>query len=138
LTEYEINISSDPNNLITIEEFVNYVGMEASLNEEKRSNLLLCVSEAVTNAIVHANKQDPGKIVDVKAVLNEKYLTFYIKDQGVGFNPAEVPDPTAPENLMKDHGRGLFLMKMYLHELRYNITPTGTETILVMERNTEQ
>lgn len=138
MTEYEINISSDPNNLITIEEFVNYVGMEASLNEEKRSNLLLCVSEAVTNAIVHANKQDPGKIVDVKAVLNEKYLTFYIKDQGVGFNPAEVPDPTAPENLMKDHGRGLFLMKMYLHELRYNITPTGTETILVMERNTEQ
>lgn len=138
MTEYDINIQSDPNNLITVEEFVNYVGTEASLSEEKLSNLLLCVSEAVTNAIVHANKLDPEKVVNIRAEFNDEFLTFIIKDEGIGFNPDAVPDPTEPENLMKDHGRGLFLMRTYLHELRYNITPTGTETILVMQRNTKE
>ncbi|HOJ19315.1 MAG: ATP-binding protein [Ignavibacteriales bacterium] len=135
MQEYEINIKSDPNNLITVEEFVNYVGIEASLSEEKLSSLLLCVSEAVTNAIVHANHQDPEKDVDIIAEVDEEFLTFRVKDRGTGFNPEEVPDPTAPENLLKDHGRGLFLMRTYLHELRYNITPEGTETVLVMKRN---
>lgn len=138
MTEYDINIQSDPNNLITVEEFVNYVGTEASLSEEKLSNLLLCVSEAVTNAIIHANKLDPEKVVNIRAELNDEFLTFIIKDEGIGFNPDAVPDPTEPENLMKDHGRGLFLMRTYLHELRYNITPTGTETILVMRRNSKK
>jgi len=138
LTEYDINIQSDPNNLITVEEFVNYVGTEAFLSEEKLSNLLLCVSEAVTNAIIHANKLDPEKVVNIRAELNDEYLTFIIKDEGIGFNPDAVPDPTEPENLMKDHGRGLFLMRTYLHELRYNLTPTGTETILVMRRNAKE
>ncbi|MHC1737956.1 MAG: ATP-binding protein [Ignavibacteriaceae bacterium] len=138
MTEYDINIQSDPNNLITVEEFVNYVGTEASLSEEKLSNLLLCVSEAVTNAIIHANKLDPEKVVNIRAELNDEFLTFIIKDEGVGFNPDTVPDPTEPENLMKDHGRGVFLMRTYLHELRYNITPTGTETILVMRRNSKK
>lgn len=138
MTEYDINIQSDPNNLITVEEFVNYVGTEAFLSEEKLSNLLLCVSEAVTNAIIHANKLDPEKVVNIRAELNDEYLTFIIKDEGIGFNPDAVPDPTEPENLMKDHGRGLFLMRTYLHELRYNLTPTGTETILVMRRNAKE
>lgn len=138
MTEFEIYIQSDPNNLITVEEFVNYMGTEASLGEEKLSNLLLCVSEAVTNAIIHANKLDPEKVVNIRAELDDEFLTFIVKDEGIGFNPDAVPDPTEPENLMKDHGRGLFLMRTYLHELRYNITPAGTETILVMRRNSKK
>ena len=49
-----------------------------------------------------------------------------------GFDPSKVPDPTSPENLLKDSGRGLYLMKIYSDELKFNVTPAGTETLLIL------
>jgi len=131
--EYNLIIESDPNNLITVEEFVNYIAMDAGISENKISNLLLCITEAVTNAIIHANKKDITKKVEIRAFVNSEQLEIIVKDEGEGFNPDDIPDPTAPENLLKDHGRGLYLMRIYLDELKYNITPSGTETILILK-----
>jgi serine/threonine-protein kinase RsbW len=86
----------------------------------------------VTNAIIHANKCDETKMVQMNVTKDGNKLIISIKDEGKGFDPAKVPDPTAPENLLKDSGRGLYLMKIYMDELKYNITPTGTETILIL------
>lgn len=127
-----LEIESNPNNLITVEEFVNYFSKELNLDESKLSGLLLAVTEAVTNAIIHANKCDETKKVQMNVTKNENKLIITIKDEGKGFDPSKVPDPTAPENLLKDSGRGLYLMKIYTDELKYNITPTGTETILIV------
>ncbi|MGD1006761.1 MAG: ATP-binding protein, partial [Ignavibacteriaceae bacterium] len=55
-----------------------------------------------------------------------------IKDEGAGFDPQNIPDPTEPENLLKDSGRGLYLMKIYMDEVKFNVTPEGMETILVL------
>lgn len=129
---YHLEIESDPNNLITVEEFINYIAVEINLNPEKFSGLLLAVTEATTNAIIHANKKDISKLVTIDASFINNRLTLSIKDEGVGFDPSSVPDPTEPENLLKDSGRGLYLMKIYADELKYNITPTGTEAILVL------
>lgn len=127
---YSIEINSDPQNLITVEEFVSLLSTEANLNPDRLAGLLIAVTEATTNAIIHANKKDPEKIVTISAIIDDDYLTITVKDQGTGFDPEKIPDPTAPENLMKDSGRGLYLMRVYAEELKYNLTPDGTETIL--------
>ena len=129
---YEIEIESDPNNLITIEEFVNYFAKDLGLTEEQLSVLLLAVTEAATNAIIHANKCDVSKLVKIHAQIENSKLIVKVKDEGKGFDPATLPDPTRPENLLKDSGRGVYLMKVYMDEVKYNKTPSGLETILVL------
>jgi len=130
---YHLEIESDPNNLITIEEFVNYFAMDLNLGEEKLSALLLSVTEAVTNAIKHGNKGDKSKIVTIDVNVLSETLQIIVKDQGQGFDPSLVPDPTEPDNLLKDSGRGLYLMKVYMSDLRFNITPYGTEAIIELK-----
>ncbi len=127
-----LEVESNPNNLIIVEEFVNYFSKELNLDESKLAGLLLAVTEAVTNAIIHANKCDESKKVKINVQKDGNKLIVIVKDEGKGFDPAKVPDPTQPENLLKDSGRGLYLIRVYMDDLKYNITPTGTETILIL------
>jgi serine/threonine-protein kinase RsbW len=131
-TKYYIEIESDPNNLITVEEFVNYFAKDLGLNEEQLATLLLAVTEATTNAIIHANKCDKTKLVKVDVNVQNSKLIIKVIDEGTGFDPSEIPDPTKPENILKDSGRGMYLMRVYMDDLKYNVTPDGTETILTM------
>jgi len=130
---YHLEIESNPNNLITVEEFVNYFAIDLGLDKERVAALLLAVTEATTNAIIHANKCDVNKLVTVDVHVEKTKITIKITDEGEGFDPSEIPDPTQPENLLKDSGRGVYLMRVYMDELYYNITPTGTETILTLK-----
>jgi serine/threonine-protein kinase RsbW len=135
LTEpkYYLEIESTPNNLITVEEFVNYFSVELGLDREKINGLLLAVTEATTNAIIHGNKNNKLKMVRIYVFVDGPIVTIKIKDEGKGFDPSIVPDPTDPENLLKDSGRGLYLMRVYMDGLTYNHTPEGTETILTLK-----
>ena len=129
---YTLEVESNPNNLITVEEFVNYFAKDIGIPEARMNGLMLSVTEATTNAIIHANKCDETKLVKITAKVHEGKLIVTIIDEGVGFDPLKIPDPTEPENLLKDSGRGVYLMKFYMDDLKYNLTPTGTETILVL------
>jgi serine/threonine-protein kinase RsbW len=131
--QYHLEIESDPKNLITVEEFINYFSKDLNIDEEKMSGLMLAITEATTNAIIHANKNDPNKLVQIDVRVDGENLVISIKDEGKGFDPEKVPDPTEPENLMKDSGRGLYLMRVYMDDLKYNFTPTGMETILTVK-----
>ena len=130
---YKIEISSDPANLITIEEFINYIAVETNLPEARLPGILLAVTEATTNAIIHANKKDVNKKVVIEVVDNQSEVMIMVTDEGSGFDPDKIPDPTQPENLLKDSGRGLYLMRVYADELKYEISPAGTKTILVIK-----
>lgn len=130
---YHLEIESNPNNLITVEEFVNYFAADLGIGQDKIPALLLAITEATTNAIIHANKCLPEKNVNINVNVEDGILIIKVKDRGEGFDPTSVPDPTEPENLLKDSGRGLYLMRIYMDELSYNVTPTGTETILKMK-----
>ncbi len=131
--KYYLEIESSPNNLITVEEFVNYFSVELGLDQEKINGLLLSITEATTNAIIHGNKNNKLKLVRISVFVENSTLTVKIKDEGKGFDPLIVPDPTDPENLLKDSGRGLYLMRIYMDGLSYNYTPEGTETILTLK-----
>ena len=84
--------------------------------------------EAVNNAIVHGNKYDEKKFVNIYILLENNLLKVTIEDQGAGFKPSEVPDPTEPENLENVNGRGVFLMKNLADELEFN--KKGNKVIL--------
>ena len=130
--KYHLEIDSDPNNLITVEEFVNYFCKDIKLPESKLPNVLLAVTEATTNAIIHANKCDHSKKVTVDAAVEDSRLVVRVKDEGQGFDPRTIPDPTEPENLLKDSGRGVYLMKVYMDNLEFNRTASGTEIVLTL------
>lgn len=130
--KFSLEIESDPNNLLTVEEFVNYFAREIGIKEEKISGLILSVTEATTNAIIHGNKKNTGKKVKIDVSAEGHILKITVKDEGIGFDPSLIPDPTKPENLLKDSGRGLYLMKVYMDDIKFKITPEGTETILVL------
>jgi serine/threonine-protein kinase RsbW len=132
-SNYYLEIESSPNNLIIVEEFVNYFAVDIGLDEEKINGLLLAVTEATTNAIIHGNKNNSLKLVKIYVTVEKSFLTIKIKDEGNGFDPSIVPDPTNPENLLKDSGRGLYLMRVYMDEMSINVTPEGTETILKLK-----
>ncbi len=131
VVRYSFEIQSIPENLNKVHELIEKFGEENSLNEDKLHEVQLCVSEATTNAIFHANKLNPDKTVTITLTLSSDELTIVIKDQGPGFDPAKIPNPTNPENLLKDSGRGLYLMQIYSKSLEYVNTGSGTETILV-------
>ena len=131
--KYHLEIESDPNNLITVEEFVNYFCKDVNLPDEKLANIFLAVTEATTNAIIHANKCDTNKIVTIDAYVENSKLIIKIKDEGEGFEPGNIPDPTEPENLLKDSGRGIYLMRVYMDDMKYIRTSSGMELIFTVD-----
>jgi len=106
-----INIASIPSNLRVVERMVDEISSEESLNQDIYGKVLIATVEAVNNAIIHGNKSDPQKYVDVSFMKNEKHLEIIVEDEGEGFDYNNIPDPTAPENIENIHGRGVFLIR---------------------------
>lgn len=128
-------IFSDPSYLPEIEEFVISAVAEYMPDHIKQNNLALSIAEAASNSILHGNKMDSTKKVIISVIIDDEYIQVKFKDEGAGFNPDLVPDPTKPENILKDSGRGIHIMKTFLDDLRYEFTPEGTEVTLVIKRS---
>jgi serine/threonine-protein kinase RsbW len=131
--EYYLEILSDPDSLPEVEKFLQRIGKENNLERIKLNNLILSLNEATTNAMLHGNRGQINKKVKISIKVNESELKAIIKDEGKGFDPSQVPDPTRPENLYKESGRGLYIMTTCMDELNYNFSPRGTELTLVLK-----
>jgi len=88
--------------------------------EEELFSVRLALEEAVTNAIKHGNHFDRNKKVTVRFSSDSQTLTIQVEDEGDGFDPNDVPDPTAEENLERESGRGLLLMRHYMDNVQFN------------------
>ena len=117
--EKNINIESRIENLIKVERLVDEISTQCKLSSEIYGNVLIATLEAANNAILHGNKLDEKKDVKIRFEWNKKELSLIVTDQGPGFDPNSVPDPTAPENLEKVSGRGVFLMEKLSDEIKY-------------------
>ena len=114
-----LTIASDPKNVANVEPFVEEVFKEFGLSPDMYGNILISLTEAVTNAIIHGNHMDTSKMVIVQMKRVNTGLAFLISDEGPGFDFDSLPDPTAPENLLKVGGRGVFLMRQLSDEVVY-------------------
>ncbi|HKT49131.1 MAG TPA: ATP-binding protein [Candidatus Angelobacter sp.] len=103
----------------------------AGFSEDDQSNIAMAVREATVNAVLHGNAYDPQKRVLVVYEKTNDSLVITITDEGKGLDPLELPDPLAPENLMKGSGRGIFLIKAFMDEVKFRNTQPGTEITLI-------
>lgn len=106
-----IKLSSNPGNVAKVEVFIQKLAQKYRISPDVYGNMLISLTEAVTNAIRHGNHNDESKMVAIQIQKRKDYLSFMISDEGRGFDYNGLPDPTAPENLLKIGGRGVFLMR---------------------------
>ena len=102
--------------------------------EEITYGVDMALREAVTNAVLHGNKQDEAKLVRVTAKSSPDRLEISVDDEGAGFNPAEVPDPTATENILKSSGRGIFFMRNFMDDVQWLVRPEGGTTVRMTKK----
>ncbi len=116
----KLKIESNIDNLRIVENTIDSITLENSINQENYGKILVSTMEAVNNAIVHGNKSDKKKIVFIEISLLGKDLIVTVEDEGKGFRPGEIPDPTKPENIEEISGRGVFLMSKLADEIKFN------------------
>lgn len=115
----ELNITSLTENLRRVEKFVDEVAIDLSLTDAVYGNLLIATLEAANNAIVHGNKSIAEKEVNIVLTKEESAIILRVEDQGSGFDYKSIPDPTAPENIEKINGRGVFLMQKLSDKIEF-------------------
>jgi serine/threonine-protein kinase RsbW len=98
--------------------------------------LVTALREAVANAVRHGNRQDPKRLVRLEYLLHNSTVTISVEDEGQGFDPTAIPDPTDPENLLRPSGRGVFYMRQFMNRVEFSTTPSGGTAVL-MERKLE-
>lgn len=129
---HEVELLSTPASIADVENLIEKVCSELNVSEDLFGNILISVTEGVNNAILHGNKGNVSLSVFVSVLNNDSWICFKITDQGVGFDPNLIPDPTAPENLLKENGRGIFLMKSLSDDLVFE--NNGAEVSILFRR----
>ncbi len=119
MNNISIQIPSLLENIRIIESFIDNAKEKFHLDDDIYGNIMIAVTEAVNNAIKHGNANDKSKSVSLSLSLKNSLIQFIIKDEGNGFDYENLADPTAPENLEKVGGRGIFLMKHLSDEVDF-------------------
>src|SRR5690242_14320001 len=116
----EVVIPSDPTEARRVQEQIERLLQDRATSDHDLFGIKLALEEALVNAIKHGNQMDRSKNVHISYRLLPDRFDVRIADEGVGFDPADVPDPTAVENLERPCGRGLMLMRHYMSEVAYS------------------
>jgi len=114
-----IQIPSLAENIRIVESFIDNAKDRFQLNDDIYGNIMIAVTESVNNAILHGNNNNKNKNVSLVLELQNNQIKFIIRDEGSGFDYNNLPDPTAPNNLDKPGGRGIFLMRNLSDEVNF-------------------
>jgi serine/threonine-protein kinase RsbW len=113
-----------------IEHLSDQIALKMNLKKDDQENLTIAITEVVSNAIIHGNKKDSTKKVSIDCQCNKNHIQVIIRDEGKGFKLNTLTDPTRPENIMKESGRGIYILKALMDHVDYHFTANGTEVIL--------
>ena len=119
MNSIKIEIPSLSENIRIIESFIDNTKEKYNLTDDIYGNIMIAITESVNNAIMHGNKNDKNKTVKLQMTLSDNIIRFTVEDEGEGFNHEQLPDPTAPENIERENGRGIFLMKNLCDEVNF-------------------
>jgi len=124
-------LKSTMDSVSEVETAAEQLAIDAGLNEDERFGVVLAVHEAAVNAVLHGNEYQNDKQIYVCLENTGRSLIFVIADQGKGLDPETLVDPRAPENLMRGSGRGIFLIRTFMDEVKFRKTQPGTELTMV-------
>jgi serine/threonine-protein kinase RsbW len=116
----KLKIESQVANLRVVEKAIDDATATLGISQDNYGKILVSAMEAVNNAILHGNKSNPEKSVEVEINFKSDVLKITVTDEGAGFNPEKVPDPTTPENIEELNGRGIYLMSHLADKIEYN------------------
>jgi len=122
-----IKLPSSPDCIKEIEGIAKRICDKYELTKEVYPNLLISLTEAVNNAVIHGNKSDQNKFVQISTLKKEDFVSIKIKDEGAGFDPGNIPDPTSDENVDKLGGRGVFLINRLCDKVRFQDNGSAIE-----------
>jgi serine/threonine-protein kinase RsbW len=131
----KFKIESKIENLRVVEKAIDEISAEIGFDQDNNGKILVSTMEAVNNAIIHGNKANESKIVEIEISYKRKILKISVSDEGPGFKPTDVPDPTKPENIENLHGRGVFLMSRLADKIEFN-EPGNKVTMSFKDRRT--
>ncbi|WP_114748311.1 ATP-binding protein [Pleomorphovibrio marinus] len=129
----KISIPSLIENITIIESFIDNAKEKFQINDDIYGNIMISVTECVSNAIIHGNKENSKKPVNIELKFLDNQIKFIIEDQGAGYDFQHLEDPTSPQNLEKSGGRGVFIMKHLCDEIEFE--DDGRKTILTFYMN---
>jgi serine/threonine-protein kinase RsbW len=132
---YKLVLASEVENVEKVEELTERISKRMKFSEDECDSIAIAVTEAVNNAIIHGNKQDPKKKVYLNISVGNNTLKVIVKDEGKGFNPENLPDPLDPENLLKESGRGIFILKSLMDEVSFEFSKNGTILTLTKHKS---
>ena len=115
-----LRLPSNPRNVSQVESFVQRLVEKYRISPDLYGNILISLTEAVNNAIIHGNRKDESKTVQIQLSQAKGHIAIRVSDEGRGFDYQSIPDPTAPENLTKIGGRGVFLMQQLSDRIHFH------------------
>jgi len=127
----ELKIPSNPDQLPLVDEMAQKAAREMGFTKEQSDDVSIAVTEIVNNAIIHGNNADNTKSVILTFKIEEDRLTIVITDEGIGFNPDDIEDPTKPENILKSKGRGIYIVKQLMDQVYFRIEPKGMTITMI-------
>jgi serine/threonine-protein kinase RsbW len=132
-TVFRLTMQSHPRNIRRVEGFLAKIDKAIKLDEIQMHKLMVSLTEAVNNAIMHGNKGERERRVAVRCERLPGWLLFIVRDQGRGFHPEGVENPLKKENLLKESGRGVFLMRTLMDRVEFERTEEGMEVRLWLD-----
>ena len=130
-TRVSYTLESSLESVNKAEQAARDLAVKAGFDEEETDRIAMSVREATVNAVLHGNQYDPKKRVTVAFEVTPESLSVSVRDEGKGLDPGGIPDPLAPENLLKQSGRGIFLIRAFMDEVRFRSMDPGTEITLI-------
>jgi len=133
MTELRVSFTLDSTleSVDSAEQTASRIAAETGFDEDEVMQISMAVREAAVNAVLHGNAYDPENKVKLDFERTSGDLVITIRDQGKGLDLDKIPDPLAPENLLKTSGRGIFLIRSFMDEVQIHPSKTGTEIKLV-------
>ena len=123
---YEMICRSNQKEISHIEKFLRHISSRLHIDDGIMYRLLVACTEAVNNAIVHGNKSNPDKKVIIRCSVEKKTMTICVMDEGKGFDSESLLDPREEKNLLKESGRGVFLMRSLMDQVKFKHLKSGS------------
>lgn len=131
---FKLILKSTPKEISKVEPFLIKVNRYIGFEEVQFHNLLVATTEAVNNSITHGHLRDPKKLVEITAAASATSIEIHIFDEGKGIDLKKIPDPLDEKNLLRENGRGIFLMQQFMDSVVFKCSKSRCEVIMRLKK----